>query len=195
MSQKVDDDLKYQDESGYQGAKKVGLDEALNADQGDESLQKWKDSLIQKNATGVKSDKHVIFDKLLISSAGLEKRLEFTFDQVKQSHDDKAILFTIKGGESFKIGYQYRVFNDIVMGLRVVQKVSRLGMAIMKGQQMMGCFAPQEQPHEFFLEEIDAPGSAIARGTYHVKGVFGDDDEGDGAFGTLEFEFDIRKDW
>jgi hypothetical protein len=60
---------------------------------------------------------------------------------------------------------------------------------------MMGCFAPQEKPHEFFLEEIAAPSSAIARGTYHVKGVFGDDDEGDGAFGQIEFDFEIKKEW
>ena len=60
---------------------------------------------------------------------------------------------------------------------------------------MIGCYAPQEKPHEFFLEEIDAPGAAIARGNYHTKFVFGDDDAGDGALGTLEFDFRIDKEW
>ena len=60
---------------------------------------------------------------------------------------------------------------------------------------MMGCYAPQEKPYEFYLDEIDAPSSAIARGTYVTKAAFGDDDQGDGAIDRLEFTFKIDKDW
>lgn len=121
MSNQVENDLKYDDQSGYQGAKKVTLEEAMNADQGDESLKKWKDALITQAANAPKNEKHVIFDKLLIDCPAMpKKRLEFTFDEVKKSNQEKKPLFVVKGGNSFRIGYQYRVFNDIVMGLRVV---------------------------------------------------------------------------
>lgn len=71
-----------------------------------------------------KNDKHVVFDKLLIKLPALnDKILSFTFDDVKAAAQDKKPLFTIKAGEDFAIGFEYRVFNDIVMGLRVVMKV------------------------------------------------------------------------
>ncbi|CAL6054605.1 Rho_GDI [Hexamita inflata] len=192
---KVEEDLKYEDDSGYKGAKKMSIDDAMKADENDESLKKWKDALLAQAASAPKSDQHVVFDKLLIKSAGLPKRLEFTFEEVKKAQSEKKSLFTIKGGESFAIGYQYRVFNDIVMGLRVVMRVQKMGIAIAKGQTMMGCYAPQAAPHEYFLEEIDTPSSVISRGNYHTKAVFGDDDAGDGALGELEFTFRIEKDW
>ena len=58
---KVEDDMKYVDDSGYKGSKKIDLDTAMKADNNDESLKKWKDSLIQQGASAVKNDKHVIF--------------------------------------------------------------------------------------------------------------------------------------
>ena len=70
-----------------------------------------------------------------------------------------------------------------------------MGIAIAKGQTMMGCYAPRVEPHEFFLDEIDAPSAAIARGVYHCKAAFGDDDQGDGAIDNIEFSFRIDKDW
>ena len=59
----------------------------------------------------------------------------------------------------------------------------------------MGCYAPKETAHEYFLDEFETPTNPLTRGKYHVKMVFGDDDQGDGSLGTLEFDFNIDKDW
>lgn len=60
---------------------------------------------------------------------------------------------------------------------------------------MMGCYAPQEEPHRYFTQVMEAPKSGVARGKYKATCVFGDDDEGDHAFGDLLFFFNIGKEW
>ena len=52
------------------------------------------------------------------------KILSFNFDDI-QAKKTKEPLFSINGGDEFCIGFEYNVYNDIVMGLRTVMKVSR----------------------------------------------------------------------
>lgn len=53
------------------------------------------------------------------------KILSFDFEDIKAKTKVKEPLFSIKGGDEFCIGFEYNVYNDVVMGLRTVMKVSK----------------------------------------------------------------------
>jgi Rho GDP-dissociation inhibitor len=114
-------------------------------DQNDESLKKWKESLLgaagNNTTTGDPSDPRTC----VIVSLGLEVEgrpdiiLELDKPNALETLKDKP--FTIKEGSTFRMKVQFRVQNQILAGLKYVQIVKRMGISH-KTQEMVGSYAP-----------------------------------------------------
>ncbi len=104
--------------------------------------------------------------------------------------------FVLKEGCQYKKKFAFRVQHEIVSGLNCRTVVKKKGIRVLKEENMIGSFAPQEQPYEMVLprnEWIDAPHGMIARGKYSLRTEFIDDDK------VVHLSFDwsmkIDKDW
>lgn len=100
------------------------------ADQNDESLRKWKESLGigSGNALSDPSDPR----KVIILSLGLEVegRPDIVIDLTKPGslEDLNKHPFTIKEGATFRMKARFRVQHQILSGMKYVQVVGRMGV-------------------------------------------------------------------
>lgn len=66
------------------------------------------------------------------------------------------------------MGFRFIVHNDITIGLRVVNNVSRLFVKVQE-EEMIGSFPPKKTEQEVELEERQAPEGFFLRGDYKGK--------------------------
>jgi len=182
----------------YKVGKKVALDELLAADKDDESLRKYKESLLG-NLHDVASDdpRRVVVKEMRVA---FESRpggdIVYPLDSAEELIKMKNTPFTLKESCNYKITVVFKVQHDIVSGLKYVNSVYRKGIRVAKDDQMIGSFGPQAKPHEVTFPRHgweEAPSGLLARGSYTAKSQFVDDD------GELhleyEYAFAIKKDW
>lgn len=62
-----------------------------------------------------------------------------------------------------------------------------------KATFMVGSYGPRPEEYEFLTPTEEAPKGMLARGTYHNKSFFTDDDKHDHL--TWEWNLSIKKDW
>ena len=60
----------------------------------------------------------------------------------------------------------FRVHNDIVYGLKFANSVKKMGMQVDKSEEVLGTFAPTEEPHVAELEPSSTPEGWLKRGDY-----------------------------
>jgi Rho GDP-dissociation inhibitor len=184
----------------YKVGKKVGIDELMQQDAGDESLRKYKESLLGNLDPSVapKDDpRRVVIKELKIM---FEDRpggdITYTLETKEDLQKMKATPFTLKEGCHYKIKVSFKVQHEIVSGLKYVNLVYRKGIRVAKDHQMIGSFGPQVKPHEVVFPRNgweEAPSGILSRGSYTAKSQFVDDD----GVNHLEYEyaFDIKSDW
>ncbi|KAI3630305.1 hypothetical protein MIR68_011740 [Amoeboaphelidium protococcarum] len=190
---KVEDELAPTQTEGYKAPAKKTVEELKNLDQNDESLNKWKESLL-KNAQTAKTDdpRRVVVQALAMETEGRpDVVLDLsTPDAIEKSKSQPII---IKEGIEYRIKVKFRVQNDVISGLKYLHVVKRKGIRVDKAEEMIGSYAPNPQPYEKKFQTEQAPSGMLARGTYNVKSKFIDDD------GNVHLEWDwifqIKKDW
>nr|CAG4650523.1 EOG090X0EJY [Sida crystallina] len=179
------------------------IGEILEADQHDESLRKYKETLLgtaiaEKIVIEPDNPKKVLVRKLVLVSEGqTEKVLDLTGDlsQLKQT------VFVIKEGVQYRIRIEFFVQHEIVTGLKYVQKTYRKGIqvnvsfviSVDKATQMVGSYAPKKELQSFITPLEDAPSGLLYRGHYTVNSLFTDDDGHEHL--KWEWAFEIKKDW
>lgn len=104
---------------------------------------------------------------------------------------------------------KFRVQNEVVVGLKYLHAVKLKGIRVDRAEEMVGSYAPQAEAYEkkflpdqgnpcnflysYLIKCFIAPSGLLARGTYHVRSKFIDDD------GVCHLEWDwsfkIKKDW
>lgn len=62
-----------------------------------------------------------------------------------------------------------------------------------KATFMVGSYGPRPEEYEFLTPTEEAPKGMLARGTYHNKSFFTDDDKHDHL--TWEWNLSIKKEW
>jgi len=184
----------------YKAGKKVALNELLEQDQNDESLRKYKESLLGKIdlVTSPKDDpRRVVIQEMKIL---FEDRPGGDITYALVSKDDlekmKKTPFVLKEGCHYKIRVSFKVQHDIVSGLKYVNLVYRKGIRVAKDQQMIGSFGPQVNNHEVTFPRHgweEAPSGLLSRGSYSAKSQFVDDDESNHL--EYEYAFEIKSDW
>eukprot|EP01027_Heterolobosea_sp_BB2_P003539 GEZU01005353.1.p1 GENE.GEZU01005353.1~~GEZU01005353.1.p1 ORF type:complete len:200 (-),score=85.05 GEZU01005353.1:101-700(-) len=186
----ADDD----DEVGYNPGKKVSLDEVLNKQEEDESLRKYKESLLAAAAAGkVEGDpRKVVIKNLYIDIEG-RPSLCFsldTEDKIKQMKDTKV---EFKEGCIYSFRIEFKIQNDLISGLKFVSQFYKAGIRVSKDSHMMGSYVPRADIYTWSSPQQAAPSGFLARGSYKAKSQFVDDDN----TVHLEYEFnlEIKKDW
>jgi len=184
----------------YKVGKKVALNELLSQDSNDESLRKYKESLLGNldPAISPKDDpRRVVIKELKII---FEDRpggdITYTLETKEDLERMKKTPFVLKEGCHYKTKVSFKIQHDIVSGLKYINLVYRKGIRVAKEQTMIGSFGPQVAPHEVVFPRHgweEAPSGMLSRGSYTAKSQFVDDDEQT----HLEFEyaFDIKSDW
>eukprot|EP00483_Globobulimina_turgida_P002219 UN02221 len=177
---------------GYIVADKASVNDIMNKDKDDASLQKYKEQLLggAKDAIIDASDKRqVFFDLLVIEPEG---RKPISLDP--STCDSNTVAFVLKEKSKYRIVIKFRVQREIILGLKKFMVVKRKGIRVDKSTEMMGSFAPDAKKsyeHPFPTEVV--PDGMLARGTYVAKTQFIDDDKQ--IHLDFLYAFKIAKDW
>ncbi|XP_036312499.1 rho GDP-dissociation inhibitor 2 isoform X2 [Pipistrellus kuhlii] len=105
----------------------------------------------------------------------------------------KKETFVLKEGVEYRVKICFKVNRDIVSGLKYVQHTYRTGVKVDKATFMVGSYGPRPEEYEFLTPIEEAPKGMLARGTYHNKSFFTDDDKHDHL--TWEWNLSIKKEW
>jgi len=158
----------------------ANVSELLASDAEDESLRKYKESLLGAAAHGdlgdVSDPRKVVLTRFVIAFEPSQQGLEdLVFDL-----DDKGMALlasdgiTLKEGAQFKFRISFRVQHEIVVGLKFVYVVSRL-MFSEKEELMIGSYPPGSAPFTFEFPKWEyntAPSGMMFRGKYKVRCCF-----------------------
>lgn len=182
-------------ESNYKPPPEKTIEEILEADKEDESLQKYKEALLGDAKAGKvivdpADPRKVIVKKLVLcvtDRADVELDLTGDLTQLKKQ------VFTIKEGVSYRIRIDFIVQREIVHGLKYIQKTYRMGVPVDKMTHMVGSYPPKAEMQSYTTPPEDAPAGMVARGSYTVHSLFTDDDKHEHL--KWEWAFDIKKDW
>ncbi|KAG9245211.1 immunoglobulin E-set [Calycina marina] len=183
---------------GFKVGEKKTIDEYHQMDAGDESLQRYKESLGLgggKDLSDPNDPRHCIILSLSMSSPG---RAPVVIDLSTPDAEKnlKEHPFKIKEGVKFTMAATFKVQHQILSGLHYVQIVKRKGIRVSKDQEMLGSYPPnteKQATHEARFAEEEAPSGMLARGHYNSVSTFVDDDKKTHL--TFEWSFDITKDW
>ncbi|KAF2273564.1 E set domain-containing protein [Westerdykella ornata] len=190
-----DEELKPEQTAGFKVGQQRTIEELKELDKNDESVRKWKESLIGGGDLSDPNDPR----KCIILSLGLEVqgRPDIIIDLKDPSSLEtlKTKPFTIKEGAEFRMKVTFKVQHQILSGLKYLQVVKRAGLS-QKHQEMIGSYGPNTKDKPFYEKKFEpdtAPSGMLGRGKYKAVSKFIDDDNET----HLQFEwaFNVEKDW
>uniref|UniRef100_A0AAR2J657 Rho GDP dissociation inhibitor (GDI) gamma n=1 Tax=Pygocentrus nattereri TaxID=42514 RepID=A0AAR2J657_PYGNA len=166
----------------YKAPAQKSLQEIQELDKDDESLNKYKQTLLGSGP---------VVSVLISVLQGNGSFIVFFYagdlDALKKQN------FTMKEGVDYRVKIHFKVNRDIVSGLKYVHLTYRKGLRVDKAVYMVGSYGPRVEEHEFITPVEEAPKGMIVRGTYHIKSYFTDDDKTDHL--SWEWNLQIKKDW
>ncbi|KAK9534671.1 hypothetical protein VZT92_007101 [Zoarces viviparus] len=168
------------------------LDEIRQLDKDDESLVKYKQTLLGTEtmpADPAVANVQVTRLTLLCDEAPEPITMDLTGDLSAL----KEKTLSLKEGVTYRLKMHFKVNREIVAGLRYHHVTSRKGITVDKVSHMVGSYCPKEEEHEVLCPVDEVPRGLMTRGHYQVKSHFTDDDKN-----TLldwEWNFDLNKDW
>ncbi|KAK4085673.1 uncharacterized protein Triagg1_663 [Trichoderma aggressivum f. europaeum] len=194
-----DDDTMPEETQGYKLSQpKQSLAEYNQMDAGDESLQRYKQSLGLGGGKDLSdpSDPRVCIIKALTMDSPGRPPVEIKLAEAGSEGRLKEKPFQIKEGVKFTMSAEFKVQHEILSGLHYVQVIKRKGLKVSKDSEMIGSYAPNTENQPTYVKrfhEEEAPSGMLARGKYDAISSFVDDDKKK----HLEFEwkFEIVKDW
>ncbi|XP_059200108.1 rho GDP-dissociation inhibitor 1-like [Centropristis striata] len=181
-----------QEPVNYKPPAQKSLKEIHDLDKDDESLRKYKETLLGPGASEADpniTNVQVTQMALICEAAPNPLVLDLTGDLEafkKQS-------FVLKEGVEYKIKISFKVNREIVSGLKYVQQTYRKGIRIDKSDYMVGSYGPRPTEYDFLTTVEEAPKGLVARGNYVIKSKFTDDDKHDHL--SWEWNLNIKKDW
>ncbi|CAK7222909.1 rho GDP dissociation inhibitor [Sporothrix bragantina] len=168
------------------------------ADAGDESLQRYKESLGLgggKSLSNPNDPRVCIIKSLTLESPGRDPvTIDLSVPGSEATLKDHP--FTIKEGSKFTMVATFMVQHEVLSGLRYVQVVKRKGVRVSKDSEMLGSYAPSTDKQPLYtkrFQEEEAPSGMLARGHYVAYSTFVDDDKKTHL--AFDWSFDIAKDW
>eukprot|EP00794_Sanderia_malayensis_P009334 gene9334-10319_t len=177
---------------GYKAPAQKSLQEIQQQDQDDESLVRYKQTLLAGlQATGPADDpRKVIVQKMIFVSEGRE---DISFDLTGDLAALKKTTFVIKEGVEYRLKIIFKIQHEIVSGLLFHQVITKKGIRVAKQSNMVGSYGPKVESQEYTSPPEEAPKGLLARGHYQVKSKFMDDDKV--VHLQWEWGFDIKKEW
>lgn len=188
------------DSPGYKAPEKKSIQDIMKQDADDPALRKYKESLLGKAAGGAgaaNDPRRVVILRLEVNPNGRPGGpICYDLDTPQKLAAMKAKPFVLKEESTYNMKVVFRVQNEIVCALRWVNAVYRSGIRVDKGEEVIGTYAPRQEPYEVVLGNkvpFEVPSGMLARGHYAAKSRFIDDDKA--CHAEYEYEFDIKKDW
>ncbi|KAM4652523.1 rho GDP-dissociation inhibitor 2 [Discoglossus pictus] len=185
-----DDDL--DGKLNYKPPPQKSLQEIQELDKDDESLAKYKKSLL--------GDGPVVSDPSVPNVTVTRLTLvcdtapgPITMDLTGDLKNLKKETFVLKEQAEYRVKIHFKVNKEIVSGLKYVQHTFRTEVKVAKATFMVGSYGPRPEEYEFLTPVEEAPKGMLARGTYSNKSFFTDDDNHNHL--TWEWNLSIRKEW
>jgi Rho GDP-dissociation inhibitor len=179
---------------GYQPPAPKSMEEILKSDAEDESLRKYKESLLGSATPGLEifpnDPRRVIVTKLALV---VPDRTDVELDLTGNLEELKQKSFIIKEGCMYQLKIYFYVQHEIVTGLKYIQTSYRAGVRVDKSNFMVGSYGPKAEIQSYTTPKEEAPSGMLARGTYTVKSLFTDDDKFEHL--SWEWKLEIKKDW
>lgn len=173
----------------YKPPAEKSIEEILKTDEEDESLRKYKETLLGNESIFWPNDsRKIILRKMSILVEGRQDK-EIDLEDQNQLKDMK---FWVKEGVKYRIMITFNVQREIVSGLKLLNKISR-GPLSTKEEYMVGSYGPKLEPYEYKSPEEEFPSGMMQRGEYKVKSLFTDDDKNE--ILSWEWKFEIKKEW
>lgn len=186
-----DDDV---DTPGYKAPAFKSVNELEQLDKDDESLVKYKKTLLGGDdgdkIVDEKNPSKVILKSLSIL---VEGRPPLEMDLTKVLDENQKYKVVLKEGCEYVVQISFYVQREIVCGLKYFQAVYRKGIKVDKASCMLGSYGPCKELRQFKTPEETAPSGMIARGEYKVKSKFLDDDKN--VHMEWEWHIEIKKDF
>jgi len=174
------------------GTKNVA--EILAKDAEDESLRKYKESLLGSAAHGdlgnISDPRRLVIEEFRICFAP-EEGVPDVVHQLSTAEGLAKLQsegITMKEGSKFKFRISFRVQHEIITGIRFINKVTR--MLSETEELVLGSYPPSSTPHVFEFPKWgfnEAPKGMMMRGKYVVSNSFVDSDK----VKHLEFGYDL----
>jgi Rho GDP-dissociation inhibitor len=171
----------------------VSLKEQLEKDKEDESLRRWKAQLLGVASDDDAGDGFVEPEVNVLSLGVISKDRPDSDFPLPLGTNSRGYTFSLKEGSTVALKYVFTVRNNIVSGLTCVNTVWKAGFQVDQTRDMMGTFAPQQEPYVHIAEEEVTPSGSLARGAYTARKRFVDDDNR--VYLDFDYSFEIRKEW
>lgn len=184
----VIDDVDPEETPGYKAPAQKAVSEIHALDADDESLVKYKQTLLGGEAASPADDpRRVIVEKM---SLLVEGRKDMDFDL---TGDLSELSLIVKEGTEYKLKIWFKVHHEIVAGLRYHHVVKRKGLPLDKASYMVGSYGPKAEQQSWTSPPDDAPKGMVSRGSYKVNSKFVDDDKN--CHLEWNWKLIIEKDW
>ncbi|KYR00108.1 Rho GDP-dissociation inhibitor [Tieghemostelium lacteum] len=181
----------------YKPSKAVSVDSLLKQDAEDESLRKYKESLLGKVVAGPKDDpRRVVVKEMRVIVDGRPNDIVYPLETKEQILEMKNKPFILKESCHYKIKLSFKVQHEIVSGLKQINSVYRKGIKVANVKTMLGSFGPQADAHAVVIPRNgweEAPSGLLGRGSYTAKVEFVDDDNTNHL--SIDYAFAIKSDW
>ncbi|KAL6110646.1 rho GDP-dissociation inhibitor 1-like [Pungitius pungitius] len=178
----------------YRPPAQKSMKEIQELDKDDESLRKYKETLLGAGDCAAVSDPdlpNVQVTRMSLLCDTAPNPLELDLQGDLEVFKNQGIV--LKEGVEYKIKISFKVNKEIVSGLKYVQQTFRKGIKIDKSDYMVGSYGPRLAEYDFLTAMEEAPRGLMARGNYEIKSKFTDDDKHDHL--SWEWKLNIKKDW
>ncbi|KAK2499645.1 hypothetical protein MC885_018902 [Smutsia gigantea] len=176
-----EDDEDLDGKLNYKPPPQKSLKELQEMDKDDESLAKYKKTLLGDGpVVADPSAPNVTVTRLTLVCESAPGPI--TMDLTGDLEALKKETFVLKEGVEYRVKIHFK-------GLGSTKEDYRLDKATF----MVGSYGPRPEEYEFLTPAEEAPKGMLARGTYHNKSFFTDDDKHDHL--TWEWNLSIKKEW
>ncbi|KAI6203982.1 hypothetical protein M3Y94_00619900 [Aphelenchoides besseyi] len=166
------------------------LNEILEADKDDPSLQRYKEKLLG-NATGNVVIDPNVQERVIVKSISL--LAEHGLVRTQALPPPNNFTLRVKEGEKYKLQFDFYVQREIVCGLKYLHKVTRSIVPVGKEKYMIGSYGPSKDLVTFVTPWESAPSGFLARGNYTVQSKITDDDNH--VYSEFTWNLEIEKTW
>ncbi|KAH0786357.1 rho GDP-dissociation inhibitor 1 [Histomonas meleagridis] len=168
----------------------------LDREDEDESVRKWKESLLGDAAGGdlslasPKDDPRLVIAKEFKVVIHGGNTYTYNLEDKDQLNDLKKNGYVLKGGQTFHYEVTILVHHDIVLGITFETKAKKM-LAKQEASFEIGSYPPTIAPITKALDECEVPVGKMTRGEYKVVNTI--KDERDNKYFTFDSKFKIEK--
>ncbi|GCC31679.1 rho GDP-dissociation inhibitor 3 [Chiloscyllium punctatum] len=179
-------------DSSYRAPAQKTLKEIQEMDNDDESLNKYKQTLLGRGPLDIdpKTPNVQVTSLILVCPTAPEPIfMDLTGDLAAL----KKKTFVLKEGTEYRLKINFKVNREIVSGLKYVHFTCKGRLQASKDTYMVGSYGPRADEYEFISPLEEAPKGMMVRGMYTMKSHITDDDKSDHLH--WEWKLNIKKDW